>query len=75
MFHLDTDLVRLVNTLNTELETLGMWFKINKLSLNVGKSNYMIFGNKKVVLMPVKLEGKELIRCYGDQIFRGSNRF
>ena len=30
--------------MNTELCTISRWFKVNKLSLNINKTNYMIFG-------------------------------
>ena len=33
----------LYDTMNKELDTLTDWFYANKLSLNVGKSNYMLF--------------------------------
>ena len=33
----------LVNTLNNELPKLSLWFKCNKLSLNIGKTNFMYF--------------------------------
>ena len=32
---------------NTELDKLNTWFIINKLSLNVSKTNYILFGNRK----------------------------
>ena len=32
----------------TELEELNILFAVNKLSLNVTKTNYMIFGNQKI---------------------------
>ena len=41
IFYLDKDPVKLVNTINTELDKLSMWFKIHKLSLNVKKSNFI----------------------------------
>ena len=31
------------DTLNKEFDNLSVWFKINKLSLNVKKSNYVVF--------------------------------
>ena len=34
IFYLDKDPVRLVNTINNELNKLTQWFKVNKLSLN-----------------------------------------
>ena len=62
IFYLDKDPVRLVNTINNELNKLTQWFKVNKLSLNVKKSNYMLFSNRKVELIPVKLNSIELER-------------
>ena len=42
------DAKEISNTLSTELDKLNSWFAVNKLSLNVSKTNYMIFGNKKI---------------------------
>ena len=36
-----------MNVLNPELSKLSLWFEINKLSLNVQKTNYMLYGNKR----------------------------
>ena len=36
----------LFTTLNVELDHLSSWFKANKLSLNIKKTHYIIFGNK-----------------------------
>jgi hypothetical protein len=38
----------LLNIVNTELERLNQWFISNKLSVNVKKTSYMLFGRKKV---------------------------
>ena len=32
-----------------QLQKLTEWFKVNKLSLNIAKSSYMVFGRKKNV--------------------------
>ena len=37
-----------MNIVNTELNTLSDWFKANMLSLNVQKTNFMMFGYKNV---------------------------
>ena len=37
------DLTELVNTLNTELTNISSWFKCNKLSLNIAKTNFIHF--------------------------------
>jgi len=34
---------------NAELNNLAIWFKANKLSLKIKKTNYMIFSNRKKV--------------------------
>ena len=44
----NTDLVQLMNTVNSELDILSDWFKANMLSLNVQKTNFMLFGYKTV---------------------------
>ena len=49
IFCLGDNLLSLVEALNCELEMLTEWFKVNKLSLNVSKSNYMVFGRKKTL--------------------------
>ena len=36
----------LETVLNKDLHIISNWFKLNKLSLNVAKTNYMIFKNK-----------------------------
>ena len=36
------------NIVNTELCKLSTWFKANKLSLNATKTNFIIFGYKKM---------------------------
>ncbi len=36
----------LINIVNTELENLSVWFKCNKLSLNIDKTNFIMFRNK-----------------------------
>lgn len=55
MFADDTTLIRsnanfnsLINEVNTGLCAFSSWFKLNKLSLNIKKSNFIIFSGKKV---------------------------
>ena len=40
------DPVQLEKIINTELKDISNWFKLNKLSLNIDKTNFMIFKNK-----------------------------
>jgi hypothetical protein len=37
----------LVNTVNCEIDKISEWFKANKLSLNLKKSNYVIFKSRQ----------------------------
>jgi hypothetical protein len=37
----------LYEIVNAELVKISKWFKLNKLSLNIKKTNYIIFKNKK----------------------------
>jgi len=46
VFYTDKNLVDVMGVLNYELKNLNMFFKVNKLSLNMGKTNYMIFKRK-----------------------------
>ncbi len=36
----------LIDEVNNELCNLSVWFKSNKLSLNINKTNYMVFKNR-----------------------------
>ena len=42
------NLNQLILNIEHELEILKTWFDINKLSLNISKTNYMIFGNRQI---------------------------
>ena len=42
------DLNELGRIINGGLEQLQTWFSINKLSLNVSKTNCLIFGNRRI---------------------------
>ena len=41
------DLKSLCKTVSMELDKLNVWFAVNKLSLNVSKTNFILFGNRK----------------------------
>ena len=46
LFLQDTSLSSLESRLNVELEKISTWFKVNKLSLNLNKTNYILFTKK-----------------------------
>ena len=45
LFYTHRDPAQLVSTLNAELINVANWIKANKLSLNLQKTNYMLFSN------------------------------
>ena len=47
LFLVGDDLMEVCETMSFELHKLSRWFQANKLSLNVSKTNFMIFSNKK----------------------------
>ncbi len=50
--------------INQELQLISEWLKINKLSLNVGKTKFMIFykGNKRIPNIKLNIDGTEIER-------------
>ena len=57
-----SSLPELVNIVNYELHILCEWFKCNKLSLNVDKTNYMTIG-KRCPDIAISLDGKLLSKA------------
>ena len=57
------DIIKLSEVVTNELNKLKDWFAVNKLSLNVNKTNYMIFSNKKCVPdVKIKISNIEIMR-------------
>lgn len=48
LFYSNNDICLLESKVNNELVKLSEWFRANKLSLNVSKTNYIVFGNKHI---------------------------
>ena len=48
IFYSSRDLNDLFNTMNNELSKLSEWLKVNKLSINIKKTHYIIFGSRPV---------------------------
>ena len=42
-----TDPKVMESEINTELDRISLWLKVNKLSLNIKKTHHMIFNRKK----------------------------
>ena len=49
IFNKNTSLNQLFTITNNELTKLSVWFKANKLSLNISRTNYMLFLNRKYI--------------------------
>ena len=49
------DLNTLVNTLNQELPKVSTWFKCNKLSLNINKTNFIYFKHNHAINFPYNI--------------------
>ena len=47
LFFSDFDFPTLMNLINSEILNLSNWFKANKLTLNIQKSNYVIFKTRQ----------------------------
>ena len=67
IFLTNRDANRLYDTINVELVALSHWFKANKLSLNISKTNYMLFTNSSkfkqlCALQNVKIDGEIITR-------------
>ena len=66
IFLSDVTLDRLLTTVNKELTYICDWFAINKLSLNVSKTNFVLFCNEKSNMTNLKsklsLMGRKLYR-------------
>ena len=48
---------------NNELSKLNEWFSINKLSLNVKKTNFMVFGNKHInETLKIRINNEDIVK-------------
>jgi len=56
------DIDNLVNNINYELEHISKWFGANLLSLNIKKTNYILFGNKTIPSQKIMLSNTEISR-------------
>ena len=63
LFNCNNDFCQLILSTNNELCNLADWFHANKLSVNIKKTNYMLFGSKRMPhasQFQVLLEGQVL---------------
>ena len=50
--------------MNSELLIIGDWFKVNRLSLNLDKTSYVVFGNKKIGDICIRFQGTLINRQF-----------
>jgi len=66
LFMSDANLDRLIATVNSDLVCLANWFAVNRLSLNVNKTNFVLFSNARKLYdksrLVVKFNGTSLIQ-------------
>jgi len=66
LFMSDANLDRLIATVNSDLVCLANWFAVNRLSLNVNKTNFVLFSNARKLYdksrIVVKFNGTSLIQ-------------
>ena len=71
MFYSNSDIADLVRLTNIELEKLRVWFAVNRLSLNISKTNYMFFGNRilrthvSIHISKEEISKVEFTKCLG----------
>ena len=62
IFRNGSDLDGLCTEISIELDKLNIWFAVNKLSLNVSKTNYIVFGKKSNSRSVLTINGYEIER-------------
>jgi hypothetical protein len=57
---------QLIKTMNAELKNISEWLQVNKLSLNVKKTTYMIFTKRNIICLPhnVTINSQIIQRVY-----------
>ena len=66
-----SDLLEMCTNVSTEMNKLYTWFKVNKLSLNLSKTNFMVFGQPnapceyKISIDNIKIEQVNCIKFLG----------
>ena len=58
------DLKEICDTLSQELKRLDVWFKVNKLSLNVSKTNFIVFSNIRYDDCSIQINDTSIERVY-----------
>jgi hypothetical protein len=62
LFYSSNDRNKLEKIINKDLDKISKWLISNKLSLNVSKSNFIIFGKSKNISLSISLNGVSLLQ-------------
>ena len=73
VFYSDHDINNLCTTMSNELDNLHAWFTVNKLSLNISNTNYVLFGRRRCIADNVITMGKSPISSVKVTKFFGVN--
>ena len=71
LFYCDSNLNELIRWTNTEMDKLLVWFAVNRLSINITKTNCMVFGNRKlntIIFIKINKEALDIVevtKCLG----------
>ena len=58
-------LTDIITTVENEMKLVKKWFDVNKLSLNISKTKFMIFGNRKTdTVVKLRIEDTEIERVF-----------
>ena len=63
LFASHKNLDTLINILNKELDKVSNWLKVNKLSLNIKKTHFILFHNKQKLIntkINIKMDNSEI---------------
>ncbi len=66
LFTSGRDIESLCEVVNVELAKINLWFKLNKLSLNISKTNFIIFSNVSLhhKSIGINIEGVNIVRVF-----------
>ena len=65
LFYSASNLANLESRINSELSNISTWLKVNKLSLNIKKTHYIIFHRKKEPFsIEIKINNKKIEQVY-----------
>ena len=65
LFYSNHNIDNLRITVDCELSKLSSWFSANRLSLNIAKTNYILFGNKPIPTnFKISIDNQPILRAY-----------